>query len=254
MAVKSAERVFQIFELLENSSNGMTNKEISEALKFAPSSTLGILQTMLDYGYLMVSEGKRYSLGGKLVRLGDIAASRFDIGKMSAPYLKHLMNTLKETCFLAVLSGDEIVYIAKERCEQTINTNANIGSRKPVYCTGLGKSFLAFLPEKESKEIIDQIDFEEYTHKTVKNKEDLEKQLEEFRAQGYAIDDQEIEEGLWCAAVPIYDGSRRMVAAISVSGPIDRMIPKKEKIIQELLNTSKCMSEQLGYHKEEKRI
>ena len=78
--------------------------------------------------------------------------------------------------------------------------------------------------------------------------------MEEFREQGYAIDDQEIEEGLWCAAVPIYDGSRRMVAAISVSGPIDRMIPKKEKIIQELLNTSKCMSEQLGYHKEEKRI
>lgn len=254
MAVKSAERVFQIFELLERHANGLTNKEISEILNFAPSSTLGILQTMLDYGYLMLDEGKRYSLGGRLVRLGDIAESRFDIGKMAIPHLKYLMNTLKETCFLAVLSGDEIVYIAKERCEQTINTNANIGSRKPVYCTGLGKSFLAFLPRQESREIIDQIDFEKYTNKTVKNKDDLEKQLEQFRKQGYAIDDQEIEEGLWCVAVPIYDGTRKMVAAISVSGPIERMLSKKEKIIKELLETGKQLSEQLGYHMEVRQI
>ena len=248
MAVKSAERVLQIFELLESAPGGMTNKEISRTLNFAPSSTLGILQTMLEYGYLMVDEGKRYSLGGKLVRLGDIAASRFDLGKMASPHLKYLMNTLEETCFLAILSGDEVVYIAKEWCEQTINTNANIGSRKPVYCTGLGKAFLAFLPEDESREIIDQIDFEEYTHKTVHDKKELEEQLRQFRKQGYAIDDQEIEEGLWCAAVPIYDGSRRMVAAISVSGPIERMLPKKEKVIGGLLTTGRTLSEQLGYH------
>lgn len=248
MAVKSAERVFQIFGLLENAPSGMTNKEISEALGFAPSSTLGILQTMLEYGYLLADEAKRYSLGGKLVRLGDIAAARFDIGKMASPHLKHLMSTLEETCFLAVLSGDEIVYIAKEWCEQTINTNANIGSRKPVYCTGLGKAFLAFLPEKESRDLIDQIDFEEYTHNTVRDKKELETQLLQFRKQGYAIDDQEIEEGLWCAAAPIYDGSRRMVAAVSVSGPIDRMLSKKDKVISELVTAGNTLSEQLGYH------
>lgn len=248
MAVKSAERVLQILELLEGSPSGMTNKEISQRLGFAPSSTLGILQTMLDHGFLMADEGKRYSLGGKLVRLGDIAASRFDIGKIAGPYLRRLMNTLEETCFLAVLSGDEIVYIAKEWCEQTINTNANIGSRKPVYCTGLGKAFLAFLPRQESSEIIAQIEFEGYTKKTVRNKEELGKQLEQFRKQGYSIDNEEIEEGLWCIAVPVYDGSRRMVAAISVSGPIDRMLSKKDRLTRELLETSRKLSGQLGYH------
>lgn len=247
MAVKSAERVLQIFELLEGSPSGMTNKEISETLGFAPSSTLGILQTMLEHGFLMMDEGKRYSLGGKLVKLGDIAASRFDIGKIAGPHLRYLMNTLGETCFLAVLSGDEIVYIAKEWCEQTINTNANIGSRKPVYCTGLGKAFLAFLPAKESREIIDQLEFKQYTPKTVQNKEELEKQLEHFREQGYSIDSEEIEEGLWCIAVPIYDGSGKMVAAISVSGPIDRMLSKKDRLISELLKTSSTLSGQLGY-------
>lgn len=248
MAVKSAERVLQIFELLEGSPSGMTNKEISLALGFAPSSTLGILQTMLDHGFLLADEGKRYSLGGKLVRLGDIAASRFDIGKIAGPHLRYLMNTLEETCFLAVLSGDEIVYIAKEWCEQTINTNANIGTRKPVYCTGLGKAFLAFLPVQESRDIIEELNFEQYTKKTVRSREELEKQLEQFREQGYSVDNEEIEEGLWCIAVPIYDGSRRMVAAISVSGPIDRMLSKKDKLISELLKTSDLLSKQMGYH------
>lgn len=94
--------------------------------------------------------------------------------------------------------------------------------------------------------------FESYTENTVRNKEELRKQLQEFRLQGYAIDDQEIEEGLWCLAVPIYDGYHRMVAAISVSGPKPRMIAKKDLIAQEMLKAGKSLSKELGYQKEEK--
>ena len=197
MAVKSAERVLKIFELLEGSSDGLTNKDISTCLNYAPSSTIALLQTMAENGYLAVDEQKRYSLGGKLVSLGAVAASRFDIGRMATPYLKRLMQTLGETCFLGVLSQGEIVYIAKENCERTINTNAQIGSRKPVYCTGLGKAFLSFLPPEESRDIMTGLEFTAFTENTVKNVEELRKQLQEFRLQGYAPDDQEIEEGLW---------------------------------------------------------
>ena len=78
MAVKSAERVLKIFDLLEGSSDGLTNKDISTRLNYAPSSTIALLQTMAENGYLAVDEQKRYSLGGKLVSLGAVAASRFD--------------------------------------------------------------------------------------------------------------------------------------------------------------------------------
>ena len=252
MAVKSAERVLKIFELLESSSEGMTNKEISSTMNYAPSSTIALLQTMVENGYLAVDEQKRYSLGGKLVSLGAVAASRFDIGRMATPYLKQLMQTLEETCFLGVLSGDEIVYIAKENCERTINTNAQIGSRKPVYCTGLGKAFLSFLPPEESRDLMTGLDYKKYTEHTVSGVEELRKQLQEFRLQGYAVDDQEIEDGLWCLAVPIYDGYHRMVAAISVSGPKLRMEEKKELIKTEMLKAGKNLSRELGYQKEEK--
>ncbi|WP_122642163.1 IclR family transcriptional regulator [Luxibacter massiliensis] len=251
MAVKSAERVLKIFELLESSSDGLTNKDISSRLQFAPSSTIALLQTMAENGYLSVDEQKRYSLGGKLVSLGAVAASRFDIGRMATPYLKHLMQTLGETSFLGVLSGDEIVYIAKENCERTINTNAQIGSRKPVYCTGLGKAFLAFLPPEESRDIVNKLDFHKYTDNTIMDIQELRSQLQEFRLQGFATDDQEIEENLWCLAVPIYDGYHRMVAAISVSGPKERMMDKKELITQEMLKAGRGLSKELGYQKEE---
>ena len=113
---------------------------------------------------------------------------------------------------------------------------------------GSERAFLAFLPEKRAGKLSIRLILKSITHKTVRNKKDLEEQLKQFRMQGYSIDDQEIEEGLWCAAIPIYDGSRRMVAAISVSGPIERMLSKKDKIISELLMTGKKLSEQLGYH------
>ena len=128
MAVKSAERVFRIFELLEQSPEGLTNKEVSSLLGFAPSSTLALLQTMEENGYLSADEQKRYYLGGRLMSLGAVAASRIDLNKIGTPYLKKLMQTEEETCFLGVLSGDENVYIAKENCDRTISTKASIGS------------------------------------------------------------------------------------------------------------------------------
>ena len=250
MAVKSAERVLKIFELLEQQPEGLTNKEISEVLKYAPSSTLMLLQTMEENGYLTVDVQKRYSLGGRLVSLGATVASRFDIGKMAGTYLRRLMQTVEETSFLAVLSNDEIFYVAKEQSERSMATNAQIGSRKPVYCTGLGKAFLSFMPADKSRAIIRNLDFESYTEKTVRNQEELMKQIYEFRMLGYAVDDQEIEEGLWCLAVPIYDGYGNMIAAMSVSGPKERMMKKKELVIQEVVNAGKDFSKELGFRKE----
>lgn len=154
MAVKSAERVFRIFELLEQSPEGLTNKEVSSLLGFAPSSTLALLQTMEENGYLSADEQKRYYLGGRLMSLGAVAASRIDLNKIGTPYLKKLMQTVEETCFLGVLSGDEIVYIAKENCERTITTNASIGSRKLYTVQDLEKHFLRFFRKKKALRLL----------------------------------------------------------------------------------------------------
>lgn len=251
MAVKSAERVLRILELLANYPDGLSNKEISEKLDYAASSTLGILQTLKDNGYLNYNERKVYSLGGKLVQLGQIAYSHIDLSGLIQPVLRQLMNDLGETCFLGIVAKDEIVYLAKANSHYTINTNATIGSRKPIFCTGLGKAFLAFSSEEKSKSLMDGIKFKQYTPHTVQNREELEKQIQQFREKGYAIDNEEIEEGLWCLAVPVYDGHGKMVAAISTSGPKDRMQKKTALIKEKMLEASRDLSNKLGYYKEE---
>ena len=198
MAVKSAERVFRIFELLEQSPEGLTNKEVSSLLGFAPSSTLALLQTMEENGYLSADEQKRYYLGGRLMSLGAVAASRIDLNKIGTPYLKKLMQTVEE-----------------------------------------------------SSQIIDRIELKAFTEHTVTDKLELKKEIAQFRNQGYAVDNQEIEQGLWCMAVPIYDNTGHMKAAISVSGLKQRMVEKKELLKTEMLKTARDLSRDLGYYKEE---
>ncbi len=145
---------FRIFELLEQSPEGLTNKDNS-LLGFAPSSTLALLQTMEENGYLSADEQKRYYLGGRLMSLGAVAASRIDLNKIGTPYLKKLMQTVEETCFLGVLSGDEIVYIAKENCERTITPQMRVLDPENLYTVqDLEKHFLRFFRKKKALRLL----------------------------------------------------------------------------------------------------
>ena len=249
MAVKSADRVLDIFEHLTNFPEGLTVKQLSEDMNWAPSSTIGLVKTLSEREYLSVDSKKRYSLGPKLINLGMATVSMLDICKVAEPILKDIMHKLGETVFLAVRSGDEIVYIAKENSKRTISTNATVGMRKPLYCTGLGKAFLAFMDEELSEKIMDEIHYEVFTKNTVSSKEVLKKQLKRFRMQGYAIDDGEIEEELWCVAVPIYDVNHRIIAAMSCAGPKTRMLPKHDIVAQTMIEASKTISRKYGYVK-----
>lgn len=245
MAVKSAERVLMILEYLLGFPNGLTAKEISRHLEIAPSSTHELLKTLSDRDYLIEDESKRYSLGPKLIQLGSNASSYFDINKIAVPILKQIMEELEETVFMAILSQNEVTYVAKINSNNTMATNASLGSRKPIYCTGLGKAFLAFMPEQESEKIINKLDFVPFTENTVKDRDELKSQLKTFRSQGYAVDDEEIEEGLYCIAVPVYDATYHMAVAISVSGLKPRMLNKKNRIIESLLRLSERLSRKL---------
>ncbi len=247
MGVKSAERVLEIFELLKDYPDGLTSKEISTELGYAGSSTFGLVKTLRDQGYLWEDENKRYMLGARLIQLGAYASSYLDLNKIAGQPLKKMMEKLQETVFMAVLSGEEIVYVAKVDNYRSISTNARLGGKKPLYCTGLGKAFLTFLPDKERDDLIQRIQFAPVTPNTITSKEKLYQQLEIFRNQGYAIDDEEIEVGLWCAAAPVFGSSGRIEAAVSVAGPTARMLSNKEEIVQTLLNVTRELSEKMGY-------
>jgi DNA-binding IclR family transcriptional regulator len=247
MSVKSAIRALEILELLADHEQGLSVKEMSEALSFPQSSTFNLVQTLFSDGYLVQSHNKRYKLGPKLIKIGTRALASFDLHTDARVYLQELMSKVEETVFMAVLSNIELVYIAKVDSNRSIKTSAEIGSRKPLYCTGLGKAFLAFLPEEKQEICFQQTSWERLTPKTIVSPEEMKQQLAHFNTLGYAIDDEESEDGLYCYAAPVFGVTGEVVAAISTAGPKERITRNSEKVITELLNTSRRISENLGY-------
>lgn len=246
MSVKSAERVLRVFELLSQNQHGLTIKEISESLSFPQSSTSGLIRTLLNEGYLSLDSFNKYKLGPKLIQIGSAAMDSLDISSQGMPYLKKLMEDVQETVFMAVLSENELVYVAKIDNNRSIRTTAQPGSQKPLYCTGLGKTFLAFLPQQQRTTILDSLELRPITEHTITDKKRLEQQLTLFNELGYSIDDEENEDGLFCLAAPIYGSNHTIQAAVSVAGPKDRMIKQKDFIVEKLITTAKDVAASIG--------
>lgn len=248
MSVKSALRVLNIFECLSETREGMTIKEISEALSMPQSSTFNLVQTLHEQGYLSQTSMKKYKLGPKLIHIGTTAMESLDLyGEGTGP-LSNLMKKVQETVFMATLSGDELVYIHKINSNRSIQTSAQMGYRKPLYCTGLGKSFLSFLSKEERNRILDQVELRPITDKTVIDRQQLEELLDHYGKQGYSVDDGENEEGLYCVAAPVFDASGKVTAAISVAGPRERMYSRKDVIAEEVKKTAQAISTNIGYY------
>ena len=123
-----------------------------------------------------------------------------------------------------------------------------IGASNPLHCTSVGKAILAFLPEERVAEILRHIRYERFTHRTIATAEALRAEIDKTRRRGYAVDDEELEEGLRCIAVPVLDAQRQPVAAVSVSGPSFRVTAQKLPLIaNHLLQCVRGISADMGY-------
>jgi DNA-binding IclR family transcriptional regulator len=172
-----------------------------------------------------------------------------DLQSEAQPYLAELMEKVNETVFMAVVSNRELVYVSKLDSNRSIRTSAQIGSSKPLYCTGLGKAYLAFTTPNEREQLMAGIEMKEITPKTITDRKTLEDQLKQFREIGYSIDDEESEEGLFCLAAPVLSANGRITAAVSVAGPKERVFARQEEITRDLLSAAYNISERLGYTK-----
>jgi DNA-binding IclR family transcriptional regulator len=253
MSVKSAKRVLDVFELLNTYLDGLTVKEISNKLSLPQSSTFELVKTLNESNYLSQNSEKKYKLGPKLIHLGTGAMESLDITSVGTVYLKRLMEKVQETVFMAILSGDELIYVAKIDSNRSIKTTAQIGLKKPLYCTGLGKAFLTFMREDEREKLLDNIELKKITNKTITDRKMLKEKLDEFYKQGYAVDDEENEEGLYCLAAPVFGYSGKMYAAISVAGPKQRMLLRRNIIVDELVKTAHKISIEIGYYGDSKK-
>lgn len=238
---KSFSKLFDLIERVAQSRSGLKGKEIAEACGFPTSTTFRMLKFLVEKGYLR-SSGSRYSLGLGLARLGNIAAAQNPLLKISRPLLAELSSKTMETVHLAELKEDRILYVDKVEGIRPVRMGSLIGNYSPLYCTGIGKAILAFLPEKKVDDLCGKIRFTPFTRNTIRTPSALKRELAEIRKRGYAIDNCEHELGVYCLAAPVLDYSGMVVAGISVSGSELYLRDKTDEIAQLVKATAEKIS------------
>ena len=244
--IQSIERAAAILELFENSNIEKSVKEISASLSLSKSTVFGLINTLANLGYLQQNpETLKYSLGAKLLALGSSVSSNNIYKKAANAHLQKLSFMFQETCFLAVEEHGFVVYIDKTESSSSISINTKIGTKKELFCTGVGKCFLAFMPKQNADNII-SLGLRKITPNTICDKDILYKELEIIRQRGYAYDNEEYETGISCVAAPIFNKRGSIIASLSLTGPTARIREiKMETLSKALVETSKTITKEL---------
>ncbi|MBI0031174.1 transcriptional regulator [Gilliamella apicola] len=234
-----------LLEIISHYSSGISLAEIVKLSRMAKTTVFRILDILKKRQYLCYDAStEKYFLDVKAFELGVKGLMNISLVGISIPFLKKLAAKLNETCFLAVYHDGSVIYLYKAEGELAVKTNSHIGSRMPVYCTGLGKSLLAYQPLVEINKVLSR-PLVQFTSKTIVDREAIHNSLAKVCIDGYSMDDEEVEEGLTCIAVPIFIKQNKVVGAISVAGSSFRIIQKKELIISELKSISSSISVEL---------
>lgn len=241
-------KVLSIFELLDQSSGALPLRTIAEQTGFNKSTTYRFLAHLEKAGYLVRNSEGAYLLGPRLVRLGSGSKYQSTIQSISRPALELVWRNCGETVNLGVLDGREVLYLDVIESPNNFRLVSQIGIRRPLHCTGLGKAILSWQPANLIEELISSIKMEKFTSHSITRKSALAAELSRIQRRGYAVDDQEVVLGAKCVAVPIWDSSNRVVAAISVSGPVTRMTRTRTiEIASALKQASAAISKNLGF-------
>ncbi|BFM50588.1 IclR family transcriptional regulator [Marinomonas sp. THO17] len=181
------------------------------------------LNTLLEHGLVRFDEHKQaYYPGYGLLALAHRTWANLDIRDVAAAPMRDLWSSTQETIHLAVLDDAEVIYIDKLESPKSLRLYSAVGKKGPVYCTGVGKAILAYLPEAKQQDIIHQQNFIRHTEHTLTTPQALEGNLQQIKDTGISLDLEEHEIGIKCVAAPIFNARHQVVAAISVTAPAFR--------------------------------
>ncbi|MBC7190435.1 IclR family transcriptional regulator [Candidatus Aerophobetes bacterium] len=246
--LKTLSKSLLILETLAQPHSPTGIGELSRKLGISRSTVHRILDTLRSRGYVEKDPSTlKYRLGSKILELAMAKLEDIELIKEASLYLKELLKQCNETVHLAVLDRGEVLYLDKKESAQAIRIVSRVGGRLPAHCTGLGKVLLAYSDRQTVKEIIKEKGLHRFTKNTITNEAELIRELDKIREQGFAEDNEEIEEGLCCIAAPVRDHSGKVIAAISVSGPKFRMVNKYKECKEAVIRTAEKISMQLGY-------
>lgn len=230
--VQVLDRAVGILDILARANAELGALEIAEGLRLHKSTIHRLLMVLEQHRLVAKNPSTgRYSLGLKLFELGSKAVAGLDLREKSQPYLERLVSETGETAHVCVIDKGEVLSLAYVESRHSVRTPATVGRRTPLHCTAVGKAMLAFMPPAELDLLLNQTELKSFTRNTITDPNLLRAELRRVAEQGYAIDDEEIEEGMRCIGAPLRNYSGKVVASISVAGPAYRLSPEKVPLI-----------------------
>lgn len=230
-SVNNIARILDCFSK-ENTEIGVT--EIASLLDMKKSNVHHLIKTLQGESILVKTHNRKYKLGTKIINWGNLATNHFRKYYNAVPYMDELVRLTNETVHLAVREKYRVIYVSKIEPQQPIQIQTAVGSNSPIHCTGLGKVLMADSLEKEARNI-HELKLKKYTKNTIIDMDIFINELNTVAAQGFAVDNEEFEAGLYCLAVPLKDYMGNTVAALSISGPEFRIHGEKENFYLENL-------------------
>jgi len=220
-------KALRILELVQASGSGLNANEIAQKADISRSTAYRLLSHLEREAYVARTVRGVYKIGMKLVRLASRADSQSALQEAARPVLGKLLEAAGETVNLAVLDGDQVLYIDVIESVHDFRLVSKIGMRRPIYSTALGKALAAFLRPRERQDIVAFMSFQPLTLHTITGRAAFETELEKVRCQGYAVDNEETVPGARCVGAPILNSREEPVAALSIAGPTTRVSEDK---------------------------
>ncbi|MGH3500051.1 MAG: IclR family transcriptional regulator [Nocardioidaceae bacterium] len=243
----SLDRALAILEHLATAHQA-TVAELAKATGTSRSTTYRLVDRLGERGYLDRAHGDgQWRLGPSVARMAMAAVQSTDVIHAAPEVMRLLVQQTRETVGLGVFSHGEMVFVFRERGPQAVTVNAEPGARRPLYCTSVGKAFLAALPVAEGETLLRSLRLKAYTPQTLTSRQAVSRQLHEIRERGWAEDYQEYEPASICCGAAIRDHTGRPVGAISVSGLAERMRSQLPRFGPVVASTADAVSHKLGY-------
>jgi IclR family transcriptional regulator, KDG regulon repressor len=248
--MKSLHKVIDILEIFAEC-GPLGIRDLAARTGFPPATVHRIVTTLMKRGYLQQNNvAKSYHLSTKFMVLADRVQDQFDLIPIARPYLERMSLETKENANLCVWDGYEVVYIDHVHSrDHILQSFTRLGARAPLHATGVGKVFLSHLSESDLLEYFDRQELIPFTAATITDKNRLEAEVRLIRKAGYAVDNEEKENGVRCVAAPILNHKNEIVAAISVSGSSQRIDEARIPAIgQIVLECGRGISNMLGWN------
>jgi IclR family KDG regulon transcriptional repressor len=247
--MKSLHKVLNIIEAVADSGS-IGIRDLSAFTGFPPATIHRITSTLVERNYLKQDPvTKKLSLSIQFLELGTKVQDHFNLTAIARPHLERLMGETKESVNLAVQDGDHVAYLDHVRSDYSmLQLFTKPGARVPLYCTGVGKMFMSQWTISQVKEYLRRTPLIPHTPRTIVDRSRFLEELSGIRLRGYAVDNEEMEDGVRCVAALIVDHLGKPAGAISISGAAMRVTPGRIKaFVKSLKACSGAVSKEMGF-------